>query len=366
MVRLNEGEIIRGTYEVEKFLGEGAFAEVYRVKHRFLGRQAMKLFKTKVNSVEEVERFLEEALLLSRIGHPNIIRVFDANTHERTDGIFGFFTMEYIAGGSIDQFWRSYGNKLVPLETVVEIIKQVCRGLAVAHGEEPPIIHRDIKPQNVLVGYDGAGIRAKISDFGLAKKVNPLSRLASARGTIAFKAPETIKDFYADSCAGDVWALGTMFYLLLTDRLPYPEFMESEKIDLKYFKKPPPEPSRYNARIDYRLNEVVMKMLEFNQKDRYQDASEVLNDLSHWRLDTKQPKKKKISNHESTKDVLGVYSPVSQENAKKIAMEALKLARESGKLNEAADLMEEAINLSPSLRDKYQYQLQLWRRGISM
>src|SRR5436305_7724081 len=103
---LREGETVRDTYEVERFLGEGAFAEVYRVKHRFLGRQAMKVFKTTGMTVEETEQMLAEAVMLSRIGHPNIVRVFEANVTDTSRGVCGFFTMEYVAGGSLEQFWR--------------------------------------------------------------------------------------------------------------------------------------------------------------------------------------------------------------------------------------------------------------------
>jgi hypothetical protein len=168
MSLLDEGQVIRGTYEVERMLGEGAFGEVYRVKHRFLGRQAMKVFKIVGMTIQETEEMLGEALMLSRIGHPNIVRVFDANTTDTSRGICGFFTMEYVAGGSLEQFWRSHGNRYVPVETAVEIIRQVCRGLTVAHEETPPIVHRDVKPQNILVGYDGGGLRARLTDFGLA------------------------------------------------------------------------------------------------------------------------------------------------------------------------------------------------------
>ncbi len=181
-----ENDSVLGTYTVERFLGEGAFAEVYRVKHRFLGRQAMKVFKRPVSSAEEVEALLSEAILLSRIGHPNIVRVFDANVVETPNGMRGFFTMENVAGGTLDSFLRSQGNQL-SIETVVDLSRQICRGLSVAHSASPPIIHRDIKPQNILVGYEATGIRARISDFGLAKQVNPLTLLASAAGTLAFK-----------------------------------------------------------------------------------------------------------------------------------------------------------------------------------
>ena len=231
MPLLEEGQKIRGTYEIERFLGEGAFAEVYRVKHRFLGRQAMKVFKLIGMTIEEIKDMLIEAILLSRMGHPNIVRVFDANVTETSKGMCGFFTMEYVAGGSLECFWQNHADGFVPVKTSIEIIKQVCRGLSVAHNENPPIIHRDIKPQNILIGYDAKGIRARLSDFGLAKQVNPLTLRASGPGTRGFKAPEIFRDYKSDSCAGDVWALGCTLYLLLTDRFPFPELEDLELID---------------------------------------------------------------------------------------------------------------------------------------
>src|SRR3989442_354655 len=111
MAILEEGQVIRDTYEVERFLGQGAFAEVYRVKHRFLGRQAMKVFKRGGMALDEIHEMLGEAILLSRIGHPNIVRVFDANTIETRAATYGYFTMENVPGGSLDKFWRSHGNR---------------------------------------------------------------------------------------------------------------------------------------------------------------------------------------------------------------------------------------------------------------
>src|ERR1035437_9656823 len=112
---LTEGQLIRDTYEVERFLGQGAFAEVYRVKHKFLGRQAMKVFKRVGMSKEEIHEMLGEAILLSRIGHPNIVRVFDANVLETPRGTCGYFTMENVPGGSLEKFWHSHGGKFVPI-----------------------------------------------------------------------------------------------------------------------------------------------------------------------------------------------------------------------------------------------------------
>jgi serine/threonine-protein kinase len=365
---LREGQSIRGTYEVERLVGEGAFAEVYRVRHRFLGRQAMKVFKTVGMTVAEIEDMLGEAILLSRIGHPNLIRVFDANTTETSRGICGFFTTEYIAGGSLEQFWRSHGTNLVPVETAVEITRQVCRGLAVAHREDPPIIHRDIKPQNILIGYEGDGLRARVCDFGLAKRVNPLTMLASARGTRSFKSPEAFLDPQRDSCAGDVWAVGSTLYLLLTDRLPLAEGGELDVMDPTRFDRPVIPPSRLNLKVDPLLDQIALRALAFRPEDRYPNAQQMLMDLDAWRPAPPAAAgggKRTIAS-ETSKVALGAHTPPDEEEARKLVRRALAMAANPGQLGEAADLMEEAINRWPEIRAEHEYRLKLWRRGLVM
>jgi len=364
---LSEGQKIRGTYEVERLVGEGAFAEVYRVRHRFLGRQAMKVFKMAGISVEEIEEMLGEATLLSRIGHPNIIRVFDANTTETSRGMCGFFTTEYIAGGSLEQFWRSHGGDLVPIEIAVRIARQVCRGLSVAHSESPPVIHRDIKPQNILVGYEGEGLRARVCDFGLAKRVNPLTLMASSRGTRCFKPPEAFTASDQDSCAGDVWAVGSTLYLLLTDRLPLAEAGEVDVVDPERFNRPIIPPSRLNIRVDPLLDQIILRSLAFEAEERYRNAIDMLEELERWRppsTETVAPAKTMPA--ANSKSALGMHTPPDEGAAQELVREALEISRQVGRLNEAADLMEEAINRWPDLRGEQEYRLQLWRRGLVM
>jgi eukaryotic-like serine/threonine-protein kinase len=366
---LHEGQVIRGTYEVELLLGEGAFAEVYRVKHRFLGRQAMKVFKSIGMTVEETERMLDEPIMLSRIGHPNIVRVFDANVTDTSKGVCGFFTMEYVAGGNLEKFWRSHGARFVPVETSIDIIRQVCRGLAVAHGEAPPIVHRDIKPQNILVGYDATGLNARVSDFGLAKRVNPLTLMASARGTRVFKSPEALRDWQSDSCAGDVWALGMTLYLLLTDRLPYADDADFDDVDARRFERPLIPPSRLNVEVDAAIDAIVFRTLAMAPTARYRNAKELLDDLMKWKpkplhATGKEPDGDRPS--DVSKRALGMHSPVDAQTGRRMAANSLRLAREKGRLAEAADLMEEAFNKWPDLRDEYEYHVRIWRRGIAM
>lgn len=363
---LNEGQEFRETYTIERYLGEGAFAEVYRVQHRFLGRQAMKVFKTKGMSIEEIEAMLGEAILLSRIGHLNIIRVFDANTLDINGATYGFFTMEYIPGGTLDRYWQSYQNKLMPVEDAVTIIKQVCSGLAVAHTESPPIVHRDIKPQNILIGYDRSGMLVRVSDFGLAKKVNPMTLMVSAKGTLSFKPPESLKNH--DSCSADIWAIGTTMYLLLTDRLPYPNLDNRDVDDAGRFLKELKPASFYNIKVDSNLESIVSNCLSKDPTQRYSNAEELLHALNKWKpMETQNEQAEPIKRKKkSSKTVFVNHSPLNEELIKNKIEEAVRLSKLPGKLPLAADTLEELINKDHSLHEKYESQLKLWRKGMVM
>ena len=359
---LSEGAEIHGVYEVDRLLGEGAFAEVYRVKHRFLGRQAMKVFKAPSPQLEELERNLAEAVLLSKIGHPNIIRVFDAGILETNAGRRGYFTMEYVPGGTLESLWNSYRNSFVPIIDTVAIIRQVCTGMTVAHSKQPPIIHRDIKPQNILVGYDGEGLRVRISDFGLAKAANPLTLLASARGTPAFKPPECL--YNMDSCAADVWSIGVTLHLLLTDRLPFPVESRMDLSTGKCWKQKLVPAAEFNPRVDDHLESIVSRCLELNPRDRHPNAAALLHDLIVW-----EPPNSAVESRGATdksKSALGLIERPKEGNPEWMATEAVRLSRDPGRLAEAADLLEEAMMRQSGLRERHEYQVKLWRRGIVM
>lgn len=366
MSLLDEGQRIRTTYQVERFLGQGAFAEVYRVRHRFLGRQAMKVFK-RIGTLEETEEMLGEAILLSQIGHPNIVRVFDADTVETSAGQCGFFTMEYVAGGNLETFWVSHRERFVPVDDTVRILRQVCAGLSLAHAEEPPIIHRDITPQNVLVGYDRDGLRARISDFGLAKRADPLTELASTKGTLAFKAPEALRNRQGDSRASDVWAIGTIAYLLLTDTLPYDDASGPKSFFGAQHRDPPAPPRDRNPDVDEELERIVLGALEPDPAARIPDATELGRAFAAWKARKRDERRGKADVRmpkETAKDVLGTHSPSDEDTARELADRALSLARQASMLPEAADLMEEAFNKSARMRDEYEGRLLLWRKGV--
>lgn len=365
MSLLREGQIVSGKYEVETLLGDGAFGEVYRVKHRIFGRQAMKVFKRPGVTRQETEQMMGEAILLSRLRHPNIVCVYDADVVETSRGICGYFTMEFIAGGSLERYWQSHGNKFVPIETTIEIMKQVCRGLAVAHAEDTPIIHRDVKPQNILVGYDKHGLLVRLTDFGLAKAVNPLTMAASVRGTPGFKAPETLVNPQGDSCAGDVYALGATLYLLLTDKLPYAAKPGIDITDPLRFESPFEPPHYCNILVDDHLERIINKALAIDQRKRFQHAGELLAELEAWkpRSQSKKLSSDAMSSVDVSKAALGQHSTVNEAQARQFVTKAMDVVKYAGRLQEAADLLEQAINRWPPLREHYERRLKLWRSG---
>lgn len=196
----------------------------------------------------------------------------------------------------------------MPIETTLDLMKQVCRGIAQAHRENPPIIHRDIKPQNILVGYEADGLRARASDFGLAKKVNPLTLLATAAGTLAFKPPEVFTQQRCDSCAGDVWAIGTTLYLLLTDKLPFhfPADATWDAPDL--FEGSFLPPSEINPDANKALDHIVLKALQKHPEDRYATAKELLDALEYWKpAAPESASNTKFLSGEASKGVLGAH-----------------------------------------------------------
>lgn len=342
MSLLGPGDRVGEALVVDRLLGEGAFAEAYRVEHAYLGRQALKLFK-QVASAEDTHRLLGEARLLSTLGHPHIIRIFDAGTVPTPKGQRGWFTMEYVPGGTLERFAAGH-RPGVPTALVAEVITQVASGLAVAHDQDPPVLHRDLTTANILVGYDGTALRVRISDFGLARQADPISRLASAQGTYAFMAPEVLLDD-GYSRAGDVWSVGTIAYLLLTGHLPFDEGGRFEPLRAGRFRRPLLPPSRYNETVDEDLDRIVLAALNPDPRLRTPGARELAEALRERRRR---------------------LDPRPDDRARGLVRQAEALARTPGRLSPAADLLEEAIGLSPRLRERHLPTLVLWRKGVVM
>ena len=242
-----------------ELLGQGGMGAVYKARQPGLDRLvALKILPSQAGSDPGfAERFNREARALARLSHPNIVAVYDFG---QTHGLH-YFIMEYVDGPNLREIERA--NKLSAREAL-QIIPQICEALQFAHDEG--VVHRDVKPENVLLDKKG---RVKIADFGLAKILGrePKDlRLTGARdvvGTPHYMAPEQVEHPQEVDHRADIYSLGVVFYEMLTGELPLGKFaLPSQKVQ-----------------VDVRLDEVVLHTLEKEPSRRYQHASQVKTDV---------------------------------------------------------------------------------------
>jgi len=172
-----------------------------------------------------------------------------------------------------------------------------------------------------------------------------------------------------DSVAADIWALGVTLYMLLTDNIPFDVDKHPGRGNGESLRTSPPVPSQYNVEANSALDRIVLKCLSPRPEDRYADAEELLKALNAWKPGdsfSDKPAPSSASVSQFSKDALGRRSTPNQSKAESLVREAIQTAKQKDKLNEAADMMEEAFNKWPSLREKYATKVTLWRRGIHM
>ena len=264
-------EFFNGQYEVKKFLGEGSFAEVYLVKHNFLDDlRAMKIIKQPLSSTSDNKEIFQEVIIATQLRHENSISIYDADVISAKDNKNkAFFVMEYVPGGDLEQYLNSFidSNISMSLYHVLDLMKQILEGLNVLYSSNPPIIHRDLKLNNILLSYNACGeIVIKISDFGFAKSVTTNISDVDVVGTRPYMAPECFKK--VASTRTDIYAVGVIFYQLLTNNFPYviEEFSLNEMIEFKPWSNPLKAPSEFNEKISKILDEIVAKCLDRNRK----------------------------------------------------------------------------------------------------
>lgn len=264
------GEIIAERYEIRQQIGQGGMGTVYKAWDRELERViALKTIRPDLAANPLVlRRFKQELLLARQITHNNVIRIFDL-------GIAGgirFITMEFVEGEDLKRYVERRGK--LALEQAISIVKQICQGLQAAHSED--VIHRDLKPQNILVDSDG---RVRIMDFGLARTFEntSLTRTGTLVGTADYMSPEQVRGGPIDT-RSDLFAAGIIFYELLTGVLPFAAESTVAAL-LKRTRERARAPHLLDAAVPAWVSEIVLRCLEPDPTRRYQSARGIIDDL---------------------------------------------------------------------------------------
>ncbi|MGB2768434.1 MAG: serine/threonine-protein kinase, partial [Candidatus Zixiibacteriota bacterium] len=272
-------------YKIEKKIGAGGMGEVFLARDTRLNRNvALKFLPQEYTSDPEVKsRFMREAQAGAALNHPNIITVYEVAEHQNRS----YIAMEYVDGESLKDLAE---RKDLRLSEIMGIGMQIGAGLAKAH--EAGIVHRDIKPQNVLIGKDD---RARIVDFGLAKLKGDLkiTRAGSTLGTVSYMSPEQAQGEEVDR-RSDVFSLGVMLYEMITGRLPFQG--EHQAAILNSIVNQQPQPlARYNSKVSPELERIAAKALSKDKAERYQHADDLLADLRREQRTSEQLGSSEIS-----------------------------------------------------------------------
>lgn len=265
-----KGQKINDRYQIIKSIGEGGMANVYLAYDTILDRDvAVKVLRGDLSNDEKfVRRFQREALNASSLSHPNIVEVYDVGD----DNGQYFIVMEYIEGKNLKDLIKKRGKLTV--SEVVDIMSQIADGLSVAH--DSYIIHRDIKPQNIMILENGL---VKITDFGIAMAMNAtqLTQTNSVMGSVHYLPPEQASG-KGSTLKSDIYSMGILMYELLTGVLPY-RGDNAVEIALKHLKEPFPNIREELEDLPQSVENIILKSTAKNPKNRYNDARAMYEDL---------------------------------------------------------------------------------------
>ena len=266
-----EGRLLGNRYEIIEQIGNGGMATVYKAKCHVLNRYvAVKILRDEFTTDEEfIKRFNTEAQAVASLTHPNIVSVYDVG-HE---GNLYYIVMELIKGRTLKEIIVSEGA--LAWKWCVNVAIQIASALETAHKNN--IIHRDIKPHNIIITEDGM---AKVTDFGIAKAVSnsTITAFGTTMGSVHYFSPEHAKGGITDA-KSDLYSLGVVMYEMLTGKLPF-DADTPVSVALKHLQEQPIEPIIINPTIPQAINKIVMKSMQKDPSLRYQNAGEMLKDLS--------------------------------------------------------------------------------------
>src|SRR3954465_846720 len=265
------GEVLADRYELEELVGTGGMSSVFRAHDRLLDRKvALKvLHQQYTEDAEYVERFRREARAVAALSHPNIVTVIDRGEHEDRQ----FIVFEYVEGENLKRLIERRGP--APVSTALELGMQIARGLSFAH--QQGLVHRDVKPQNVLLNGDG---QAKVTDFGIARSLDVqhgMTQTGTVLGTSDYIAPEQAQGQRVDEHT-DVYSLGVVLYEMLTNEVPFPgeNFVA---VAMRHINEEPPSIRDKRPDVSPRVEAAIQRAMAKDPADRFQTMAEFCQEL---------------------------------------------------------------------------------------
>ena len=266
-----EGSVIGNRYKIQEKIGNGGMATVYKALDQILNRYvAVKVLREEFTTDEEfIKRFNAEAQSAARLTHPNIVSVYDVGQEYN----IYYIVMELIQGKTLKQIIEEDGH--LSWKWAVNIAIQIASALEMAHKNN--IIHRDIKPHNIMITEDGV---AKVTDFGIAKAVSnsTITAFGTTLGSVHYFSPEHARGGYTDS-KSDLYSLGVVMYEMVTGKVPL-DADTPVSVALKHMQEEPVPPIKVNKEIPFAVNQIILKAMKKDPNERYQNASEMIKDLN--------------------------------------------------------------------------------------
>ena len=265
---LENGMFLIERYEILSKVGAGGMSDVYKAKDHVLGRiVAVKVLKAEFSEdVNFVTKFRTEAQSAAGLEHPNIVNIYDVGSE---NGLH-FIVMEYVEGITLKTYVEKKGQ--LSFKEATSIAIQVARGIEIAHSKE--IIHRDIKPQNVIISTEG---KVKVTDFGIARAISSNTISAEVMGSVHYASPEQARNGFVDG-RSDIYSLGIVMYEMVTGRVPF-DGDTTVSVAIQHLQEEMVEPSAYAPELPISYEKIVLKATQKNPDRRYQTIEELLADL---------------------------------------------------------------------------------------
>lgn len=271
---LKEGVILGERYEIISRIGSGGMADVYKAMDHKLNRMvAVKVLKPEFREDKTfITKFRSEAQAAAGLSHPNVVNVFDVGEDR---GVY-YIVMELVEGITLKDYINRKGKLSVKEATSIAI--QVSLGLEAAHNRG--IVHRDVKPQNIIISTDG---KVKLSDFGIAKATSSNTISSNVMGSVHYSSPEQVRGGYSDY-KSDIYSLGITIYEMVTGRVPF-DGDTTVAIAIKHLQEEIEAPSKYTPSLPFSLEQIILKCTQKSPDRRYRSMAELIDDLKHSLMD---------------------------------------------------------------------------------